>query len=307
MATPFLHLVILLVLLFVNGTAAETCPHAAEVDAFNFELHIGLVAPHVASVEVSCTPEELDVISNTLSSGISEMSLSEDLHIVDLEAEPVCPGHRRLQFRNFNYDYLFRGGATCLLCDNDGGDRRSLRTSVFRKTSDPPVGKHRRNAETGDLCGCQTLSFHQAITTEMDSTHEWLHSHGIDIRDSADSVELDFVSPVMLNEIGLSEVYNLDVTLVDGSTATFEPSQSTSGVTSVTLSEGSLSSIDFCYGACEQAKALFSLEIPDVEASIGESLTEALDGATVGCLEGLEATVAIELVLVEIGDVSDAC
>ena len=68
-----------------------------------------------------------------------------------------------------------------------------------------------------------------------------------------------------------------------------------------------MSSIEYCFDACETAAALFVSEIPDVEASISESLTAGLDGATVGCLEGLGAIVAVELVPVPIGDVSNEC
>ena len=243
--------------------------------------------------------------------GVSEISLSDDLHIVDLKAGSICPGHRRMQLNAIDiYNIAVDGGGICRLCppDDNDNDPRSLRGRVSSvMVVDAPAEKHRRNAETGDLCGCQTLTFPDAITTEMDSTDEWLHSHGIDIRVAADSIELDFVSPAMLGEVGLSEVYNLDVTLVDGSTANFDANTSTSGVTSVTLSEGSMSSIEYCFDACETAAALFVSEIPDVEASISESLTAGLDGATVGCLEGLGAIVAVELVPVPIGDVSNEC
>ena len=75
----------------------------------------------------------------------------------------------------------------------------------------------------------------------------------------------------------------------------------------MTLSEGSMSSIEYCFDACEAAVDLFVSEIPDVEASISESLTSALNGATVGCLEGLGAIVNVELVPVPIGDVSNSC
>ena len=311
MAVFFLHLATFAVLFLANDAAAETCPHAAEVDAFNFKLHMGLVLPHDPTVEVSCTPKEMDFISSTLASAMSDISLHDNLHIVDLAAGSICPEHRRSLTGEANLltaQFLFTGGAVCRLCIDDSIDRRSLRGRVSSVMMvDAPAEKHRRNAETGDLCGCQTLSFPEAITTEMDSTDEWLHSHGIDIRDTADSIELDFVSPAMLGEVGLSEVYNLDVTLVDGSTANFDANTSISGVTSVTLSEGSMSSIEYCFDACEAAAGLFVSEIPDVEASISESLTAGLDGATVGCLEGLGAIVTVELVPVPIGDVSNEC
>ena len=309
MAAFFLHLATFAVLFLANDAVAETCPHAAEVDAFNFDLHMGLGLPHDPTVEVSCSPEELDVISNTLTSGMSEISLSDDLHIVEFEAGSICPGHRRMQFKSI-IDIINHavGKAHCRYCLPDNHDNRSLRGRVSSMMmAGPPAEKHRRNAETGDLCGCQTLSFPQAITTEMDSTNEWLHSNGIDIRATADSIELDFVSPAMLGEVGLSQVYNLNVTLVDGSTANFDPNASATGVTSLSLSGGSMSSIEYCFDACEEAEALFSSEIPDVEASIGESLTSALNGATVGCLEGLGAIVNVELVPVPIGDVSNSC
>ena len=315
MVSFLLYLVTLVVLLLLNANnvVAETCPHASkvqEVDAFNFELHIGLVVPNDVELS-SCTPEELNVISNTLASAMSELSLRDDLHIVDLEAGSVCPEqHRRLQppiFGNYIQFYVFRGGGRCRLCLYDYNDRRNLRGSVSSIMVDPPAKKHRRNTETGDLCGCQTLTFTRAITTEMDSTHEWLHSHGIDIRATADSIELDFVSPVILQEIALSQVYNLDVTLVDGSTANFDPNASASGVKSVTLSEGSMSSMEYCFDACKEAEAVFSAEIPDLEESTSESLTAALEEATVGCLKGLETAVAVELVPVEISNVSNAC
>ena len=128
MAAFFLHLATFAVLFLANDAAAETCPHAAEVDAFNFKLHIGLGLPHDPTVEVSCSPEELDVISNTLASGVSEISLSDDLHIVDLEAGSICPGHRRMQLNAIDlYNIAVDGGGICRLCppcDNPSPDVR---------------------------------------------------------------------------------------------------------------------------------------------------------------------------------------
>ena len=308
---------------FLNLTPAtvrgsESCPYSnVETDAFRFNIDVGMLIPTDFAMEEACSDAEMETIVAAYETALDGAKVKPELGIVDITTDTICleAGQGRKLGKTLHaanvYLWVFRGGGACNFCAPDDYDyRRSLRSNNNNTSKDQR--HHRRTTTNGDICGCQSVTFSDTVSTMTDSTDEYLTSNGIIISGSGDSTDIDFVQPVLVDSITASDDSTVDIHHLNGDSFTLDNGDESDGsiepipVASLTISDGSISNLEYCFEACPEAQATFDDETSDIEAELRAILDESLNAASVPCLDSVEVLSVVHITPVAI-DQPSAC
>ena len=231
--------------------------------------------------------------------------LDPKLHVFDFRAGYGCDGagRRLYELSILGFAHLLEHTRldknTCYFCVDDDRDVNSRARQLRSNDNTMVPSTPRRTNVDDELCGCHNVNFVDAITPTTDCTNEYLLTNGISVLadNAANTANMDFVRPVSLGSITASDDTVLVVTHVNGETVTLgntDPIPSIA-VSSLTILDGAIDKMEYCYEACPRAKALFDEEIPDIEAELNILLDTALEDAAVPCLEGIDVNATVTI------------
>lgn len=307
--------VFLLIPATVRGS--EACPYSkVETDAFRYNIDVGMLIPTDFAMEAACSDTEMETIVAAYETALDGAKVKPELGIVDMTTDTICvePEQRRkLQHQEFTpggVTFIYTGSGRCRYCYDDNDDYiRSLRGN----NKIPKHQRHRRRTTAnGDICGCQSVAFSDAVSTTSDSTDEYLTSNGIVISGNGDCTNIDFVRPVLVDTITASNDSTVEIHRLNGGSFVLDNGKESVGsvqpttVASLTISDGSISNLEYCFEACPEAQATFDDETSDIEAELGVILDESLNAASVPCLDGVKVLSVVHITTVPI-DQPSAC
>ena len=278
----------------------ETCPF---LDTFRFQMDVQWSFPPGFDPLVSCTNQELETISSTFQTAANGAQFDPQLHISDFAVSSTCDtAHDNRQlglFVSISHYFVVQEGR-CMFCGNGGvdGNSRMLRANDLGTTV------QRRTTANGDLCGCHTVAFPNVVTPNTDSTNEFLLSNGMSIlaEDTNDTITMDFVRPILLHGITASDDAVFSIRYVNGNTVTLNSNDPIDALAanSVTVLNGAIDKMEYCYEACPEAKSRFEDETADIEAELNELLDVAFEAAAVPCLESIDVNAEVKLTSIPI-------